>query len=68
MCRFLTAVYGPTWRVPEQKNHGTWPKTPDSIAVVNALREKLAVGAWGDMPYPQRKQRCDKQKRTSIWG
>ena len=63
----LPTVYGPGWRTPDPPNHGTWPKIPDGFAVVEALDQKLSLGAWGGMPYKERERRC-KQLRGRGFG
>jgi hypothetical protein len=70
----LSAVYGSDWRTPDlakKRNHGAWIKTPDAFKVVDAMVEKLAVSAWGTMPYKQRQKRCKRltQQGTGwLWG
>jgi hypothetical protein len=62
--RFLSAVYGKDWHTPDRskkRNHGGWIKTPDAYSMVQALVEKLSVGAWGGMPYKERQQRCKRR-------
>lgn len=57
-------MYGPGWRTPDPPNHGTWPKLPDGFRVVDALAEKLSLGAWGGMPYSERVRRCKQLARA----
>jgi hypothetical protein len=67
--RFLDTVYGPNWRTPDKpqkRNHGAWIKTPDASKMVQAMLEKLSLGAWGGMPYKERVKRC--KRRSGLWG
>lgn len=66
LCRILPTVYGPGWLTPDPPNHGTWPSIPDGFAVAQAVVEKLSLGAWGGMPYKERKRRC-KNRLKGKW-
>lgn len=57
--RHLSNAYGRSWRSPKPSNHGVWPPTPDGSDLTVAFAEKLSMTAWGDIPYPERWDRCE---------
>jgi hypothetical protein len=57
-CRHLANTYGPGWEVPDTVHHGITQQTPDVRPIQQALLSRLSVTAWGDVPWPERKQRC----------
>lgn len=57
MCRVFDSVYGTDWHKPG-RSHGAWPITPDGSQLVRDLREKLALTAWGNIPYFTRLFNC----------
>jgi hypothetical protein len=64
--RHLSSTYGSGWRVPDTSYHGVTQKAPDWWPIQQALLTRLAVTAWGDMTWPERRSRCDTSKAAAT--
>jgi hypothetical protein len=64
--RHLSSTYGSGWNVLDTSYHGVTGKAPDWWPLQQALLTRLAVTAWGDMTWPERRSRCDTSKTAAI--
>lgn len=61
-------TYGDGWRVLDTSYHGVTQKAADFWGVQQALLARLAVTAWGDATWPERRSRCAALKEKHVGG
>lgn len=61
LCRHLDSTYGPHWMALNSTHQQTSQQdaAPDWRVIQEALLARLAVTAWGDLPWEQREQQCE---------
>lgn len=64
----LLNTYGDSWRVPDISYHGVTQKVANFWGVQQALLARLAVTAWGDVTWPERRSRCAALQKKHVGG